>query len=491
MGKKLAVKIGLLLGLVFVLVAIFAWDLIGDMQHLQYEAKVVEDSNHKSHELHAIEMAVNMNTELVFDFLVSGDSQLFNKFDQHHMNLVESILDFEQNYNDRELSGLLISIQRIKSKGYEIFNLKFAADNMEGPILAEELSREIQQAIQHLSTKHLSLDRQVNNAMQMMEGLRTDMREETIALILVLLLVLMFLTYFIYTQVVLPLVHMRQEVRQVGSGHFDVHCDVTSKDEIGELGSAFNDMGKALQERESKLNSARSLAAHQEKMNAMNVMSAGIAHEVGNPLSSISMSLQVAQQKLKQEAFDGVKENLNIALLEVERVESIIQLVLSFGRPEIVNQMYSFPLEPVVHDAVRLAQMAPENRRINIGVNVSPSVPLIYGSDGMLMQVLLNLIYNAFHACVEGGEVMISVSAEREFIIDVCDTGIGIPNEIRDDIFQPSFTTKGKGQGTGLGLAISKELVDAMHGTLELIGTTVGETCFRIRLPIRDEKVSS
>jgi len=450
---------------------------------------VVEVSNHQSHELHAIEMGVYANIKTANDFLITGDHRLQGQFEGFHQQLRAAIATYESTYRDSSLLLLLSSMQKIKVLAHQVFTLPFATENMEGPILVEEIASVTKQAIEHLRIKHHALDSKVNDAMHMMEGLRLDMREETLALMLIILFLLSFLTYFIYSQVVMPLVQMKQAVRRVGHGKFDVYCDVKSEDEIGELGTAFNAMGATLEEREIKLNRARNLAAHQEKMNAMSVMSAGIAHEVGNPLASVAMLLELSKHKLKKKNYQAVAEHVQAALQETQRMESIIQSVLNFGRHDMDAQHHAFTLEPTLQHAIRLVKMSPSHKRIPIYLQIEENLPSVFASDGMLLQVLLNILYNACHACQGGGEVNVcALRQDKKIVIDICDTGSGIDQSVREDVFKPNFTTKAQGEGTGLGLAISKELVDSMRGSLELVNEHDVGTCFRICLPQYESK---
>ncbi len=485
MRKHLARKVGVLLSLIFLLVAVFGWDLLSDMKYLQREAEIVEVSNHQSHDLHAIEMGVYRNIKVVNDFLITGDHRAENIFHQYQQKLVLMIEQYETRYHDSSLSALMQSVRNIKGIAEKVFVLPFATENMEGPIFIDEIATEAKQAIEHLTHKHHTLDGQVNRAMQMMAGLRMDMRQETVALMVVLLLTLGFLAYFIYTQIVHPLVQMKKAVQRVGEGDFDVDCTVASDDEIGELARTFNTMGEALQEREKKLNRARSLAAHQEKMNALGVMSASLAHEVGNPLASVGMLLHMAKRKLEQQDTQAVATHLDAASAETERMELIIQTVLDFGRHEFDVQLHEFDVAPIISDAVKLGKMSPQHKRVSIHISTHSGVSSVHASSSMLMQVIMNLIYNACYACRESGAVHIQTSEQDGYVvIDVCDTGHGIEQAIRESIFNPSVTTKAKGEGTGFGLAISKELMDAMHGTLSLLEDTNQGTCFRISVPI-------
>jgi len=314
------------------------------------------------------------------------------------------------------------------------------------------------------------------------------MHDEALALLVVLLVTLSCLTYFIYSQIVLPLIRMRKVVQQVASGDFTAQCDVTSMDEIGELAQAFNLMEQELEERDKKISHTRSLAAYHDKMSALGLMAGGIAHEVGNPLSAISVSLQVAQKKLSLNDCDAVQEQLQISLKETARMEDIIQVILNFGRHEATPKMRNFYVSPVVKEAVQLAQMSPRKKAVRVTANISPILPKIYASEGMLLQVLLNLILNALDACHDKGNVNIRAfkKDDEKITIHIKDDGHGIASEIKNDIFKPDFTSKPRGEGTGLGLAISRELIHSMHGSLELISSDATGSCFEICLPIKE-----
>lgn len=491
MNRHLAAKIGLWLTLVFIVVSLFGWDILKDMDRLQIEAKVIEKNNSRSHELHSIELAVNDCIGMVEEFLITGNYHLNERFLQRHQILITSIQSYEQKYEDDSLHDLAASINRIKSKAHQVFNLPFAVGNMEGPILSHEIKVEMQGAIYQLSSKHHELDNQVNGAMQMVDGLRLDMRSDAMALLLVLLLTLLLLTNFIYSQIVLPLVRMKKTAQQIGAGQLAVQCNVDSHDEIGELATAFNAMGEALQERELLLDRARALAAYQEKMNALGLISTGIAHEIGNPLAAISISLQLAQRKLNAEDKEAAEMQMQIAMDETDRIESIIQLMLNFARQDRDINMHLFDCEPMIDDAIRLAKISPDKKKIKITKNISNDAPKAYGSDSMVLQVMMNLIFNALHACEQGGEISISAYAEEGGLtIDVKDTGYGIPNARKEDVFKASFTTKAKGEGTGLGLAISRELMNSMGGSLQLIDDNKHGTLFRLCLLTTDRVIA-
>ncbi len=488
MSKYIAVKIGLWLMIVFMMTGLFGWDLINDMEHLSVEAKVIENSNNQNHDLHELELALHHNIDPVKEFLVTGDYRLQAYFSQLYDNLFVAVKKYDKDYPDYVLVGLPDELKEIELLSHEVFKLPYAVGNMEGPVILQEIIEKTRASIKQLSKQHHILDMQVNNAMRMMAGLRMDMHDEALALLVVLLVTLLCLTYFIYSQIVLPLIRMRKSVQQVAAGDFSVQCQVKSQDEIGVLGTAFNAMGHALQERDKKLSHTRSLAAYHDKMSALGLMAGGIAHEVGNPLAAISVLLQVAQKKLTLNDCNAVQAQLQMALKETARMEDIIQIILNFGRRDGTATMQSFHVLPVIEEAVQLANMSPRKNKAKITIKASVSLPQVYAESGMLLQVLLNLILNALDACDNKGSVNIYTfeKGDGKIIIHIKDNGHGIAHEIKNDIFKPDFSSKARGKGTGLGLAISRELIYSMHGSLELLSSDTTGSCFQIVLPIKE-----
>ncbi len=487
MGKHLAVKIGVWFMVIFIMVTVFGWAHFKDMDRLRLEAKLIENRNHQSHYLHNLEVDVNRSIDPVRQFLITGDDRLEKYFSEFHAVLVSAVKDYEKSYQSNDLAGVLAELEQMKILSHEIFKLPSVVGNMEGTIILLKVNEKIQSSINQLSKRHKAMDIQVNDSMRMMAGVRKGMDDENLALMIALLATLLLLTYFIYSQVVLPLIRMRKVVQQVGEGDLTMQCPVTSRDEIGELGRAFNAMGHALQERDEKLNHARSLAAYQDKTNALGLMAGGIAHEIGNPLSAISVSLQVAKKKLGDDDYQAVHKQIQTAFKETQRMETIIQVILNFGRQESGNNMVLFCVQPVIDNAIYLAQMSPGKKAVLVRAKFSKSLPKVYADEGMLLQVFINLILNAIDACKGKGDVTLHAFEGRQgLVIEVKDTGCGIAADIMGDIFSPHFTSKARGEGTGLGLAISRELIHSMKGSLELVSSDATGSCFQIWLPIKE-----
>jgi signal transduction histidine kinase len=226
-----------------------------------------------------------------------------------------------------------------------------------------------------------------------------------------------------------------------------------------------------------------------EKMVAMGHMVAGITHEIANPLASMDSLLQLIQRKPER-----MNEKTLATLREqVARVHRIVQEMKQFARPAD-GQLQTVPLNDAVQQALEVLRYDKRLGRVEVRQELSPTVGSITLLPQALEQVLINLIQNALDAMepVQGEEQgtsarpALTVRTERRegwCIVEVSDTGHGIPPEHIERLFEPFFTTKPVGHGTGLGLSISYSLVQKLGGSIS-VRSRVGEgTTFTIRLP--------
>jgi len=484
MRSRLAWKIGGWLTLVFALVAYVGWHMLRDFNTLHQETILIEAANHESHHLHELEMDLMHTITPVRSFLINGDWRQPKIFEDNHTALLTVL--------NRESAGKPISIHlrqastAITFRAREIFSLPFPSGNLEGPILMREIDDIVDKASRRLATRHRELDQSVNLAMQAVSDMRVDTRNDFLFSILALFSLLAGLTAYLYLHMVHPLVHLRRELKKVSNGDFNIHCPELPRDELGELALACNLMGEALQERDIKLNHARNMAAHHEKMRALGLMAAGIAHEVGNPLAGASVSLETALRKLNQKQYEDTVARVRAAMDELSRTETIIRNILDYGRSGAESGLTYINIKTVMQSAVTLGQMSPHRNRIQIKTEFRASPAQVIANASMLRQVLVNLLLNAIDACGEDGYVeLIAESLEGGIALNVCDNGPGIPPELQEEIFRPLFTTRQSGSGSGIGLAISRELMERMHGRLELARSDRNGSHFRAWLPER------
>ena len=218
---------------------------------------------------------------------------------------------------------------------------------------------------------------------------------------------------------------------------------------------------------------------HASKMAMLGRMAAGIAHEIGNPLASISARLQRLKRKREPEFIDDTVELLTS---QTDRMTRIVRNVSDLSRiPKV--EWTECDIRKVLYETVRILQLDRRSKDIEI-THHCDDVLLLQGSADQLQQVFLNIGLNAFDAMPDGGVLDIAVyETESEILVEFSDTGEGIDPETQQKIFDPFFTTKPFGSGMGLGLWLSHEHVSVHGGQIEAESNDTGGGLFRIRLP--------
>ncbi len=229
----------------------------------------------------------------------------------------------------------------------------------------------------------------------------------------------------------------------------------------------------------------RSLEAqvrHQEKMASLGVMAAGFAHDIGNPLASISTELELLEGESDVAAY---QESLGVLRRHVTRMSDTLREMVSFARRRR-DEVTEVSVGAVVADSVRLVRHDPRWRAVQLTVDVPSSVPSVRMMEDHLVLVLVNLILNAVDSMPDGGALTIAArSLPGDVEIAVQDTGTGMTPEVLEAATTPLFTTKAA-LGTGLGLAVSKEVIEAVGGTLRIESEPGQGTTVRITLHSTD-----
>ncbi len=225
----------------------------------------------------------------------------------------------------------------------------------------------------------------------------------------------------------------------------------------------------------------------QEQLAMVGSLAAGIAHEIRNPLASLSGSIQVLQGELDLKGDE--KHLMNIVVRETDRLNTIITEFLEYARPQTA-QSEQILLLPILDETITLLKNSRDFREgITIRVNVGPQVA-IKGDAQRMRQVFWNLLINSCQAMPGGGEISVnalprpSIDDAESYEIVIQDTGNGIAGEYIDRIFNPFFTTKTG--GTGLGLAIVDRIIEDHGGTIDVESAIGKGTRFRIKLPALD-----
>ncbi len=467
---------------VFCVVAVVGWHQLRDIAAIHDRALHLESVNHKSHILHELETGIQRQAAYVHEFLITGSEQYSRIYRASRVHLNRAMDKAASQGID--VSHIRDAVTAMDKQAEKIFHLPFATGNMEGPILMQEMDIQLTEISRLLVQQHHTMDASVDDAMRLVAGLHLDLRDDFILSLVVLFALLVGLTAYMYSRMIRPLVLLRARVAKIGAGELAPHCPELGNNELGDLSRAINSMGDAIRMHQDALVQARSLQAHQEKMQALGLMTANIAHEVGNPLAAASVSLELASRTLKTGKHGAAEAHLALVSEELHRTEAIIRNILEFGRPSQSVQSL-IHLKGVVASAIQLVQLARTARHVKLEYTQHPDITSVSGSEDMLRQVLVNLLLNAIDASPEAATVHIQTDAGEQLMwLDVSDQGCGIDQAHVEAIFSPMFSTKQKGEGTGMGLSISRDLIRQMGGDLLLFANGSTGCTFRITLPL-------
>jgi signal transduction histidine kinase len=218
-------------------------------------------------------------------------------------------------------------------------------------------------------------------------------------------------------------------------------------------------------------------------------LAASIAHELNNPLGTVSLRLEGVLAKTPPD--DPRRKALEIIDSEVSRMARLVANLLQFSRPGR-DQVSTVDVCEELRKTIELAEHHLRKRRITLRTEFEPNVPHIFADRQQLRQVFLNLFTNAADAMPQGGQLIPRVRTgqlqpnQAAVVIEVVDSGLGIPPTHLNRVFDPFFTTKEEGKGTGLGLAICKRIIEQHHGKIEIESEVNRGTTVRILLPVRN-----
>ncbi len=251
---------------------------------------------------------------------------------------------------------------------------------------------------------------------------------------------------------------------------------------LGRLNDALRENQALLEariaERTQELREAQAHVLHQEKMAAFGLLAAGIAHEVGNPLTSISALVQILQRR-HDDAYTADK--LALVSGQLARIQTTLRELVNFSRPASTERG-RVALADVTDEALNIAKYYQRTKGRRIERDVPADLPPVVGVRDQLVQVLLNLVLNAVDATGKGGRVELRARRDGDGIeVTVRDDGAGIAPEHEGRLFQPYYTTKMN--GTGLGLFVSRKLVGDHGGRIDFESRPGEGTVFRVRLP--------
>lgn len=260
--------------------------------------------------------------------------------------------------------------------------------------------------------------------------------------------------------------------------------------ELKEVHHILSDKIEQIRERDARIRSLDEILTRANRLSSLGELAASIAHEIKNPLVSIE---GFAKRIVRVKDSEKIHQYAQFIEREAERLSKVLARLLDFSR---MSEPLKEPLDlnETVDDTVLfLEHHLTRFRNVNLAVKKAKRLPQVRADKIHVQQALINIVMNAAQAMSEGGPLVIETGSDRKGFawIAVTDKGPGIEPDALNRIFEPFFTTKPKGQGTGLGLPLSRRLIEANDGKVEVYSTLGEGTTFRLLLPFIAESRKS
>ncbi|MFQ5904507.1 MAG: ATP-binding protein, partial [Candidatus Binatia bacterium] len=295
--------------------------------------------------------------------------------------------------------------------------------------------------------------------------------------------------FFLAQWISKPIHRLTEGVKALGTEGFEAKLDaidVRGSDEIGRLTASFKQMVNDLKAKEEKQKELQEQLIQADKLASLGELSAGIAHEIGNPLTAIKTTAQVMEEEMEHDS--PHREYVQRIVKEIDRLNAILRAFFSFAKPQKPHPTWC-DVRELAKEVQLLINKDAAKHQVTIQEEYAEGLPLILVDFQQIQQVLLNLSLNALQAMPEGGRLSIKAEAvpsgeggESAILLSVADTGKRISPEHLKKIFDPFFTTRL--QGTGLGLSIAYQIIDKHGGKIKVESQPGWGTTFTIVLPV-------
>ena len=362
-------------------------------------------------------------------------------------DLLRQLISLDEEWGEADTDSKKELTQKVREQGQSMISL------------AQELALK----------ERLALTRTINRARRM-----------HIYYLLALLAIMTVNSFYLARRVLVRIEQYKNFAQRIASGDYTLITPIrVYRDEFTELALAVNQMVLDVEAREAVL-----IQSH--KMRAVGTLTAGVAHELNNPINNIMITGHMFLEDYDSIDEEERKDMMQDVVNETNRAKAIIANLLDFAR-ESGSQLAPLDVGALLKDTITLASNRLKRSRINIEFSQAEKLPRVHGDSQQLRQVFLNLILNAIDASKPGGKISVTAlpADEPHYIaVKVIDYGSGIPKHILGSIFDPFFTTKPQGKGTGLGLSMSQGIITKHGGQIRVFSQEGHGTTFTVTLPV-------
>jgi len=434
---------------------------------------------------------------LTGDYLAHQEERAKTQWHLKHDSLSNHLTGLES--KNHEEQSILDKIRQNNENIKDVFSQLVA--NYEGQETSGEESglREILSAQLSVKLQNMVSDASLLSEV-FQERLATKMQTAKMLVatfVIVIMAVISVNSFLIINTIAKPIADLHHGVEMIRSGNLNHKVGILAKDEIGQLSRDFDHMTEELkarteelkeysenletmvEDRTKELRDAQEQLVRQEKLAVLGQLAGGVGHELRNPLGAIKNAAYFLNIAL-EDPDPEIKETIEILGKEVETSERIINSLLDYARskPPIVRKV---DVNPVIQASLSRTTIPDQ---VEVQSQLDEGLPSILADPDQLAQVFGNIILNAIQAMPKGGQLTVKseTSGPKWVAVSFADTGVGMPEEALEKIFEPLFTTKAK--GIGLGLAISETLIERHGGTIEVESEVGKGSIFTVKLPL-------
>jgi signal transduction histidine kinase len=323
-----------------------------------------------------------------------------------------------------------------------------------------------------------------------LEDMRTEVRKTRLILIFIGLagiLLGMAGATLLARRISRPIKKLAEGTVRIAKGDFAHKIAILSQDEIGELARSFNAMSDQLQLMRERMEEAHKKLIHAEKLASIGRLSATIAHEIRNPLTSVKLNIQKVLEDKALEATE--REHLALSQEGIVQIEKFVKDLLNFTRVSEL-QRARFAIEQILDESLKMMKDAFHEKKILIEKKLEEGLPEVVVDGDRLRQVFCNVMRNAYEAVGDDGRISLSLSLVeadpvKKIRVRISDNGCGIPEKDWENIFEPFYTTKPS--GIGLGLANARKILEQHRGSIKVVKKRGKGTSFEILIPCEGE----